>query len=127
MSNSPNYSSRFVHPIEETFSKILDFYSIEWLYEPKTFDLEWDERGRVTLALTPDFYLPQQDLYIELTTLRPKLSNLKNKKLRLMVELYPAVHIKLLKRREMRELMVKFGLYSEANAIQGTEAQTKGD
>lgn len=116
-----------MHPIEETFSQILDFYGIEWLYEPKTFDLEWDEHGRVILAFTPDFYLPQQDLYIELTTLRPKLSNLKNKKLRLMAELYPAVHIKLLKRREMRELMVKFGLYSEANAIQGTEAQIKGD
>lgn len=117
-------SPRFVHPIEQVFSKILDFYNIEWHYEPRTFILERDETGRVTLAFTPDFYLPQQDLYIELTTLRPKLSTVKNRKLKLMAELYPDIHIKLLKRREMRDLMIKFGLTEEANTIQGTAAQT---
>ncbi len=54
------------------------------------------------MAFTPDFYLPQQDLFIELTTLRPSLATIKNRKLRLMSELYPDIHIKLLKRRELR-------------------------
>jgi hypoxanthine phosphoribosyltransferase len=113
----------FSHPAEEAFSKILDFYGIEWVYEPYTFPLEWDEHGAVVEAFSPDFYLPQQDLYIELTTLRPELSTRKNRKLRRMKELYPEINIKLFKRREMRDLMVKFGLYDQAARISGTEAQ----
>lgn len=116
----------FVHPAEEAFAKILDFYGLEWEYEPRTFPLEWDAQNNITLAFTPDFFLPQQDLYIELTTLRPKLSTLKNRKMRLMKELYPEINIKLFKRREMRDLMVKFGLEEEALMIQGTEAQKGG-
>jgi hypoxanthine phosphoribosyltransferase len=77
----------------------------------------------VVEAFSPDFYLPQQDLYIELTTLRPELSTRKNRKLRRMKELYPEINIKLFKRREMRDLMVKFGLYDQAARISGTEAQ----
>jgi hypoxanthine phosphoribosyltransferase len=114
---------KFSHPAEEAFSRIFDFYGLEWEYEPRTFPLEWDAAGNVTVAFRPDFYLPQQDLYVELTTLRPQLSNRKNRKLRRMNELYPEVNIKLFKRREMRDLMVKFGLYAEAEKIQGTEAQ----
>jgi hypothetical protein len=116
---------KFAHPAEETFAKILDFYGIEWDYEPRTFPLEWDANGQVTEAFAPDFYLPSQDLYIELTTLRPKLSSYKNRRLRRMQELYPEVHIKLMKRREMRDLMVKYGLYEDAAQIQGTGAQKK--
>jgi hypothetical protein len=113
----------FSHPAEEMFARVLDFYGITWEYEPKAFPLEKDETGRVTLAFTPDFYLPEQDLFIELTTLRPQLSTIKNKKMRLMAELYPDVNIKLLKRREIREMMVKYGLYDEASRIQGRKAQ----
>ena len=76
-------------------------------------------------AFAPDFFLPSQDLYIELTTLRPKLANYKNRRMRRMQELYPQVHVKLLKRREMRDLMVKYGLYDSADQIQGTAAQNK--
>ncbi len=116
----------FVHPLEAAFAKILDFYGIEWLYEPRSFALEWDEQRNVVEAFTPDFYLPQQNLYVELTTLRPKLSTHKNRKLRRMKELYPEVNIKLFKRREMHKLMVKFGLEEEAQQIEGTEAQGNG-
>ena len=62
----------FAHPAEEIFAQILDFYGIEWQYEPRTFPLEWDAEGRVAEAFSPDFYLPAQNLYIELTTLRTK-------------------------------------------------------
>jgi hypothetical protein len=115
----------FVHPSEEEFARILDFYGIEWQYEPRTFELEWDENGQVTLAFAPDFYLPQQNLYIELTTLRPQLSTKKNHKLKRIKELYPETNIKLFKRREMHNLMVKYGLDREAGAIQGSEAQRR--
>ena len=122
---SPSRRSSFYHPAEETFATILDYYGIEWEYEPRTFPLEWDERGNVIEAFSPDFYLPQQDLYIELTTLRPKLSTKKNHKLRRMKELYPEINVKLFKRKEMRDLMVKFGLYEQAAMIAGTGAQNQ--
>lgn len=115
----------FSHPAEEAFATILDYYGVDWEYEPRLFPLAWDERGNVIEAFSPDFYLPQQDLYIELTTLRPKLSTKKNRKLRRMKELYPEVNIKLFKRKEMRDLLVKFGLYDQAAKIVGSEAQEK--
>jgi hypoxanthine phosphoribosyltransferase len=118
-SDHPQYS----HPAEELFARILDFYGVEWHYEPTTFPLEWDEQGRVTEAFSPDFYLPGQDLYIELTTLRPQLATFKNRRLRRMQELYPQVHVKLLKRRELRAMLVKYGLVDEAARISGTAAQ----
>lgn len=107
------------------FARILDYYGIRWVYEPRTFDLEWDAEGRVTLAFTPDFFLPDQNLYIELTTLRPQLSTKKNKKMRLMAERFPEIQIKLMKRRDMRDMMVKYGLYDEVASIQGTDSQKK--
>jgi hypothetical protein len=121
----PTHPEKFAHPAEETFARILDFYGIEWVYEPRTFPLEWDANGNVAEAFAPDFYLPSQNLYIELTTLRPKLASYKNRRLRRMQELYPDVHVKLMKRREMRDLMVKYGLYEDAEQIQGTGAQKK--
>jgi hypothetical protein len=114
---------QFAHEAEETFARILDFYGIEWEYEPRTFPLEWNEEGNVVEAFAPDFYLPQQDLYIELTTLRPQLTTRKNRKLRLMKELYPEINVKLFKRADLRNLMVKYGLDQEARKISGSEAQ----
>jgi hypothetical protein len=113
----------YSHPAEELFARILDFYGLEWEYEPTTFPLEWTEQGTITEAFTPDFYLPGQDLYIELTTLRPQLSSFKNRRLRRMQELYPQIHVKLLKRRELRAMLVKYGLTEEAARISGTAAQ----
>ncbi len=120
--NSP---PKFSHPTEEAFARILDFYGIRWVYEPRTFPIEWDKDGNVTEAFSPDFYLPEQDLYIELTTLRPKLAGYKNRRLRRMSELYPDVNIKLFKRKDLRNLMIKFGLDQEASQISGTGAQGK--
>ncbi len=114
---------QFVHPAETAFASVLDFYGIKWEYEPHTFPLEWDENGNVVAAFTPDFYLPDQDMYIELTTLRPRLSTQKNRKLRQIKQLYPGINIKLFKRRELHNLMVKFGLDEEAERIRGVEAQ----
>lgn len=115
----------FAHPAEAQFARILDFYQMEWEYEPRTFPLEWDGEGNVVTAFTPDFFLPEQNLYIELTTLRPKLSSFKNRKLRLLKELYPDVNVKLFKRRDIRGLLEKYGLDSDAAGYRGDEAQEK--
>jgi hypothetical protein len=123
LSDSRQEKPQFSHPVEETFARILDYYGIEWVYEPTTFPLEWDSDGNVSFAFSPDFYLPQQDLYIELTTLRPQLIRHKNRKMRLMQELYPDINIKLLKRQDIRDLMLKFGLDEEASVFMGTDAQ----
>jgi hypoxanthine phosphoribosyltransferase len=72
--------------------------------------LNWDEQGRVTEAFTPDFYLPQFDLYVELTTMKQKLVTRKNRKVRRMRELYPDTRIKVLYGRDYRELLFKFGV-----------------
>lgn len=113
----------FAHPIEEEFARILDYYGVEWQYEPRTFVLARDDQQRITEAFTPDFYLPQEDLYVELTTMRPKLITKKNRKLRRLQELYPDVNIKLFKRQELRNMMIKYGLDEQVVAIIGTDAQ----
>ncbi len=117
----------FVHPIEEAFARILDFYGVTWDYEPRTFPLKWDKDGNVIEAFTPDFYLPQQNLFVELTTLRPKLIQRKNRKLKRIKELYPEINIKLFKRRELRNMMIRFGMAEQAEHIFGTEAQEEWD
>ena len=114
---------KFSHRIEEEFARILDYYGVAWEYEPRSFALEWDEKGVVKIAFTPDFYLPEQDLYVELTTMRPRLVTKKNRKLRQMNELYPEINIQLWKRSDLRALMLRYGLDDEAARIMGTDAQ----
>ena len=104
---------RFYHPAEEAFARVLDFYQIEWEYEPTTFPLEWDEEGRVVTAFSPDFYLVEDDLYIELTTMQQRHVTAKNRKLRLLRELYPDVKCKLMYRRDVENLGVKYGLFED--------------
>jgi bifunctional protein TilS/HprT len=98
----------FAHPSEEDFARLLDFYQIEWVYEPRSFLLEW-EGEKVTEMFTPDFYLPGLDLYIEMTTLKPGLTSEKNRKIRRLRELYPETKIKLLARRDYDRLLAKYG------------------
>ncbi len=115
----------FVHPIEEEFARVLDYYGIKWEYEPRTFALHWDENQQVTQAFSPDFYLPDQDLYVELTTARPKLVTIKNRKIRRMGELYPEINVQLWKRADLRNLMLRFGMDEQAAGIMGTGAQRR--
>jgi hypoxanthine phosphoribosyltransferase len=90
----------FAHPAEEDLSRLLSYYGIRWSYEPTAFALAWTEDGRPAELFTPDFYLPEHHLYIELTTMRQRLVTRKNRKLRRLRELYPNVRIKLLYRRD---------------------------
>ena len=101
---------RFANPAELEYAKILDWYGIPWLYEPTTFVLERDDEGRVTEAFSPDFYLPDQDLYLEVTVMKQSLVTRKNRKLRKLRQLYPEVRIKLFYERDFMRLAARFGL-----------------
>ena len=99
----------FAHPSEAAFARLLDFYKIRWQYEPKTFPIQLDAQGRVLESFTPDFYLPDQNLYIELTTRKQSLVTKKNRKVRLLKQLYPEVNIKIFYGRDFRKLLQKYG------------------
>jgi hypothetical protein len=98
----------FANESEKEFARILDFYKIKWQYEPKTFPLEFDSEGIAVLSFSPDFYLPDLDLFIELTTLNQNLVTKKNKKIRKLKELYPDVNIKLFYKKDYYSLLFKF-------------------
>ncbi len=98
----------FAHESEKEFAKILDFYRIKWEYEPKTFTLEWDENDTPLVCFTPDFYLPELDLYIELTTLNQKLVTKKNRKIKKIRELYPEINVKLFYKKDYNSLLFKY-------------------
>src|SRR5437879_5426628 len=105
---------RFAHESESEFARLLDSYGIRWEYEPRSFPLQWDEQGRVVESFNPDFYLPDIDLYIELTTLKQSLVTKKNRKLRRLRELYPAIRVKIFYGRDYRSLLLKYGLAKPA-------------
>ena len=98
----------FAHPSEEDFAKLLDFYCIEWLYEPRSFPLRW-KGDKIAEMFTPDFYLPELDLYVELTTLKQNLLTEKNRKLRQLRALYPEVNVRLLNKNDFLKLLAKYG------------------
>jgi hypoxanthine phosphoribosyltransferase len=104
---------RFVNRAELEVAKLLDFYRIPWQYEPRSFVLETDADGRVSEATKPDFYLPEQDLYLEITTMKQSLVTRKNRKIRKLRERYPDVNIKLFYRRDLERLVHKYGLLDE--------------
>lgn len=95
----------FAHPAESDLAAILDRYGVRWAYEPTSFALEFGDDGRPSEMFTPDFYLPDERHYLELTTMRQRLVTRKNRKLRLLRDLYPDLRIKLLYRRDYHQLI----------------------
>jgi hypothetical protein len=122
---SPNDEARpsFAHESEVELARILDFYAVRWEYEPHTFPILWNLDGDVLESFSPDFYLPDFDLYVELTTLKQRLVRKKNRKLRRLRELYPEIRIKLFYARDFRALMLKYGKLGFADALSGTLGQ----
>jgi len=110
----------FAHASEAELARILDFYAVRWEYEPHTFPVLWTLDGTVIESFSPDFYLPDLDLYLELTTLKQSLVRKKNRKLRRLRELYPDIRIKLFYARDFRALMLKFGRVALVDALSGT-------
>jgi len=108
--SAPLARAAFSHPSEESFAHLLDFYRIAWEYEPRSFPIAWDNHGRVLEAFTPDFYLPESDLYVELTTMKQSLVTRKNRKIRLLREIYPHINIQVFYQKDLQDLILKYGL-----------------
>jgi cytidylate kinase len=100
----------FAHASEEMFANLLDFYRIAWEYEPRSFPVQYGPDGAVLEAFTPDFYLPEFDLYVELTTMKQSLVTRKNRKVRLLRELYPHLNIQVFYQKDFENLIFKYGL-----------------
>ncbi len=98
----------FKNAAEAEFARILDMYQIEWQYEPKTFPVEWDAEGNVTLAFSPDFYLTKFDTYIELTIMNQKYVTEKNKKIKKLRELYPGTNVRIVYKKDFHSLIERF-------------------
>jgi cytidylate kinase len=106
---------QFAHPSELVFARLLDFYGIRWEYEPRTFPLRTDENGTILEAFSPDFYLPDSNLYVELTTMKQALVTKKNRKIRRLKELYPDVQIRLLYAKDFEDLIFKYSARPTGN------------
>jgi len=100
----------FAHVSEEMFANLLDFYRIAWEYEPRSFPIQLGPDGAVLEAFTPDFYLPEYDLYVELTTMKQSLVTRKNRKVRLLRERYPNVNVQVFYQKDFENLIFKYGL-----------------
>jgi cytidylate kinase len=103
-------NKNFAHQSEEMFANLLDFYRIAWEYEPRSFPIQYDEKGAALEAFTPDFYLPEFDAYIELTTMKQAHVTRKNRKVRLLRELYPHINIQVFYQKDFENLIFKYGL-----------------
>ena len=113
----------FAHASEAEMARILDFYDVRWEYEPHTFPILWNLDGAVLESFSPDFYLPDLDLYLEMTTLRQKLVRKKNRKVRRLRELYPSINIKLFYARDFTALMLKYGKVALVDGLSGSSGQ----
>jgi hypothetical protein len=100
----------FANDAERECARVLDYYGVPWDYEPRTFVLEEDAAGRVVEAFTPDFYLPEQDLYVEITVMKQSLVTRKNRKLRKLRQRYPDVRVKLFYKRDIARLAERYRL-----------------
>jgi cytidylate kinase len=100
----------FANESEQIFANLLDFYRIAWEYEPRSFAVEWDKDGNALESFTPDFYLPEFDLYVELTTMKQAHVTRKNRKLKRLKAIYPNINIQIFYQRDFRNLIFKYGL-----------------
>jgi hypoxanthine phosphoribosyltransferase len=101
---------QFANDVELECAKVLDYYGVPWEYEPRTFVLEEGDDGRVLEAFTPDFYLPEQDLYLEITVMKQSLVTRKNRKLRKVKQRYPDLNVKLFYKRDIERLAQRYRL-----------------
>jgi hypothetical protein len=117
----------FAHASEAEMARILDFYDVRWEYEPTTFPILWNLEGEVVESFSPDFYLPELDMFLEMTTLKQRLVRKKNRKLRRLRELYPDVRIKLFYARDFAAMMLKYGRFALVESLSGTIGQMGSD
>jgi hypoxanthine phosphoribosyltransferase len=108
-------ASEFAHPVERALARVFDAHGIVWQYEPHTIVLARDENGDVREAFTPDFFLPDLDLYLECTVMRQSLTSRKRRKVRLARERAGA-NVEILFRRDFERLARRWGFSELAHA-----------
>ena len=102
---------QFQNEAELECAKILDYYAVPWAV--RAADVRPRSRRRTagtTEAFTPDFYLPEQDLYLEVTVMKQSLVTRKNRKLQKVRERYPDVNVKLFYKRDLERLAQRYRL-----------------
>ncbi len=83
---------------EANFARLFNYLGIKWLYQPRTFDL-------VSQNYTPDFYLPEDDVYIEVKNFLWKYSKIRDRKFR---KLYPDIDLVLILKDSYLKLEKKY-------------------
>jgi hypothetical protein len=106
----------FAHPVERAFAALLDEHGIPWEYERQMFVLECDPDGTVREAMTPDFYLPDLDLFIETTVMHQRFTSRKRRKAQKLRELY-GVTVEVLYRRDLLELAQRWRWHGLERAV----------
>jgi hypothetical protein len=101
-------TTQFAHAVESALARVYDRFGIEWRYEPRTFVLE-RRQGQVVEACTPDFYLPDLDMYVECTCMDQRLVSRKNRKYRKLRERFGVV-VEIMYRRDFVRLGRRHGL-----------------
>jgi len=114
-------NDRFAHPVERELARLYDAYGIVWEYEPHTFVLELNPDGSVRKAFTPDFYLPDFDVYVECTVARQRLTHRKRRKARLARE-QAGVTVAILFRHDFLRLARRWRLRRLGVALRQPEA-----
>jgi len=93
-----------LNPSEQQVADCLDGLHLAWEYEPNLFVLEEHEDGTIKEGFRPDFYIPKYDAYIEVTMARQAHTTRKNRKARLMRQLYPGTFVELIYRHHFEDL-----------------------
>lgn len=107
----------FVNASEEIFANLLDYYRIAWEYEARSFPIQWGKDGKVLESFTPDFHLPEFDLYVELTTMKQAHVTRKNRKVKLLRTIYPHINIQVFYQKDFQNLVFKYGLAERPVAV----------
>jgi hypothetical protein len=81
---------RFANAWEsELVAGYLDWCGARWQYEPQNFILVRDDQDAPRECFAPDFYLPDFEIYFEVTAMKQSLVSRKNGKLRKLRGTYP--------------------------------------
>ena len=107
---------RFAHPAEQACVSLFEQHGLSWRHEPVCFILARHDDGSIHEAFTPDFYLPELDVFIEVTAMDPRHASRKRRKVRQLRTLVPDLEIVLLEARDLSRLGVLHGLTGEMSA-----------
>jgi len=83
---------------EANIARLFNYLGIKWIHQPRTFDLG-------SQNYTPDFYLPDYNVYIEVKNFLWKYSRIRDRKFR---KLYPDINLILLLKKDYLKLEKKY-------------------